>query len=184
MSEFANWPRRARTATLLGISVKRLSALETLGELKARTDFNGRARFDPIEIERLRKRLQDPGDKTPRRRAPTGAQCARIFRMFEEGKELRAVVIESEQPPDVIERLRRQWAEMGHDLVLRTREVANLRELLDWHGLTPQSLCAAVSDRLRYQFERGQRGAAEKTGRKPNAKGMSSGTISGGSEKG
>ena len=153
----SGWVTRATAAKRLGVSSVRLRALEKAGALTPAADFAGRARYDPSEIEKIRAELTRPAaQRRDRARPPSGATCARIFRMFDERAELRRIVVECEQPPEVVLNLRRQHAELGRDFLLTPATVAEVRELLDWHGDSERSLLVAISGRLRHQFERGK----------------------------
>jgi len=175
-NEITGWLTRETVARRLGITVSRLRQLEKAGELTPRPDFSGRARFDPAIVEKFGRAQLSERPKSGSRRAPTGAECARIFRMFEERKALRDIVVETEQPPRVVLELRRQYAEMGRDLLIAPGAVEELRELLDWQGEGDKSLVAAVHKRLRYQFDRGREANGEADGRNHKESEESSGS--------
>lgn len=156
------WPKLTQTARRLGISTGQVKKLAERGELVAAGDYYGHQRFDPAVVEQVRRRLESGGKNaraaagTPRT-AGDGPAHARAFRLFGEGRTPRDVVIECELPVATVAELRRQFAEMGRDLLISARELEELRDVLDWRDdATPAKLIRAISARLRSSFERGQ----------------------------
>lgn len=141
------------------MTVKRLDKLVASGELVATKDFFGRKRYDPAPIEQLRARAQagyKQATKAPAAGGGAGKVQARAFRLFAEGKPSRDIVIETELAPGVVQDLRRQYAEMGGDLLISGRVLEEFRDVLDWRGdATDRALLVAVRARLRSSFQRG-----------------------------
>ncbi len=139
--------------------------------MKPERDFRGRQRFDPAAVEVIKAKLTR-GKVRDRQstRFRSGEIAAEIFAAFRDGKELREIVIASKQTPEYVFQLRAQYAAMGRDLLLSPRAVEALRDLLDWQGAPDEkSLIGAVSSRLRYQFQQGQRSTLPETNTtKPN----------------
>lgn len=171
-AEITGWPTRKRVQIKLGISAAQLRRLEKNRELVGVSDLFGRLRFDPQKVGEISRRLARPEVKEPRSaKRPDGKTCARMFRMFDERRALRDIVVELEQTPETVLELRRQHADLGRDLLLAPRTVTELRELLAWEGDTEKSLLAAVSARLRYQYQRGAGLAVKKSNRNHNSRG-------------
>jgi hypothetical protein len=176
VSEIQGWPNRRTVVRALGITPKRLADLVAIGELTPTRDFHGRHRFDPVQVTSLRKRLErPPGPRAPRSVRPTGAVCAAIFRAFEDRVEPRELVKTFEVTPEVIARLRREYAELGRDLLVPPAQLLELRELLDLGGeITARALVGAVAERLRRQYQSGRASGLAEV-RKPETKDVSSG---------
>lgn len=152
------------------------------GELVSAKDFFGRVRYDPAPIEQLRSRMRAgfaQAMKAPAAGGAVGKAQARAFKLFAEGRPSREIVIETELAPGVVQDLRRQYAEMGGDLLISPPVLADLRDVLDWRGeATERALVNAMRARLRAAFQRGLTAAADP----PNHtnEGESSGNIDGG----
>lgn len=164
----SSWMRPGAAAKRLGLSLFKLKRLADAGDLVAAKDFFGALRFDPVPVETLRRRLDAQGQVAARPSSPgrprsaTGKDHARVFRLFGEGRPLREIVIETELTTDTVVELRLQYAELGRDLLVSTKGVQELRELLDWSTeANERNLLAAVVARNRKQFERGMQAAAE-----------------------
>lgn len=144
---------------------KRLENLESRGEVHSEHDFFGKRRFNPSELDAIKRKLDRPTLSPARARAPvSGKAAATAFRMFGQGSELRAIVLELELTPDQVTDLRLKYAQMGRDLLVSPAELEQLRELLDWKGDTGAGLVKRINERLRYQFDRGrQTGITEAT---------------------
>lgn len=164
MSNLVGWMTRSRAAKELGITEQRLRVLIADRILHTVRDFRRRERIDPDEIAVVKAKLERG---KVRDRAATrfrsGEIAAEIFQAFRDGKELREIVIETKQTPDYVLLLRQQYANMGRDFLVTPRGIDQLRDLLDWQGPDEKSLIHAVSARLRYQFQQGQRAALPET---------------------
>jgi len=135
------------------------------GELVSAKDFFGRVRYDPAPIEQLRARTRAgfaQATKAPAAGGAAGKAQARAFKLFAEGRPSREIVIETELAPAVVTDLRRQYAEMGGDLLISGPVLEELRDVLDWRGsATDRALLGAVRARMRASFERGLTAAAD-----------------------
>jgi hypothetical protein len=167
-NEVSSWLKPAAAGRRLGLSLFKLKRLADAGDLVASKDFYGALRFDPVPVETLRRRMDAQGKVAERPSSPgrprtaTGRDHARVFRLFGEGRELREIVMECELTTDTVVELRRQYAELGRDLLVSPKGLVELRELLDWTTEpTERNLLAAVAARNRRQFERGMKAAAE-----------------------
>lgn len=160
----ASWPTQTPAARRLGVTVKRLEQLVRTGELVSARDFFGRVRYDPAPIEQLRSRIHagfKQATKAPAAGGAAGKAQARAFKLFAEGKPSREIVIETELAPSVVQDLRRQYAEMGGDLLISSPVLEDLRDVLDWRGAaTERALLLAVRTSKRASFERGLAAAA------------------------
>lgn len=99
---------RGEVATRLGISTSSVRRLEGV-RLHPAQDDRGVWRFSEAELDavpRAQSRL-----KTRRRQQvlSAGEVAARIFRMFESGRDLADVVIAARQPPALVRQLYREW---------------------------------------------------------------------------
>jgi hypothetical protein len=67
-------------------------------------------RFDSAELARVPTRAESRQPARLRRRAQTaGERAARIFRMFETGKELIDIVLTTREHPTTVRQLYREW---------------------------------------------------------------------------
>jgi hypothetical protein len=165
-NNISTWLKPLAAARRLGVSPSRLRQLADAGELASAKDFHGALRFDPYPIEQMRRRLDAGGKQIARQtsspRAGDGKAHAKAFRMFEEGRPSRDVVIECELTATAVVELRRQYAELGRDFLVSASGLAELRDVLDWRGeATEANLLAAIQRKVRESFERGQMLAAE-----------------------
>jgi hypothetical protein len=93
---------RREAAKILGTSYENVKRLQRARQLNSDPDRHGVHRFDRREVEELTRRrgLQIK---------PSGELAARVFRMFRERQKFHEIVIETEQEPDTIRALWRQF---------------------------------------------------------------------------
>ena len=95
---------RAQVARRLGKSISTVRRLEGV-DLHPVRGPDGVNRFDPAEVEALARRTGAPGSASL---AP-GVLAARVFKRLDEKATLHDLVIELEQPPQVLRALYREW---------------------------------------------------------------------------
>ena len=124
---------RAQVAARLGISTSSVRRLEGI-ELHPVQDARGVWRFDSAEVARVppRARQQESLRARGPREVPTGGEiAARIFRLFDAGRELSEIVIATRQPPSTVRWLYREWStglEAGeHERAARAKRAVALR---------------------------------------------------------
>jgi hypothetical protein len=94
--------------------------------------------FDPLEVAGLKAARTAPGPAGPSR--SDGQIAARVFYLFDHGRELREIVQEAEVPPHVVRALWHEWLTDLHEGEIerrkttqderrRSREEQELREL-------------------------------------------------------
>jgi hypothetical protein len=94
--------------------------------------------FDPVEVAGLKATRVAPGPPSSPR--SDGQIAARVFYLFDHGRELREIVQEAEVPPSVVRELWHEWLTDLHEGEMerrkttqeerrRRREEAELREL-------------------------------------------------------
>lgn len=112
--DLSGWLDRKQTADLLGVSVATIQNLERKEKLHPRQDKrpfpDGSERvvwvYDPKEVANVptvyRTSVRSPGE-----------MAARAFEMFDEGKNIREVVIALRELPQVADDLKLRWNESG-----------------------------------------------------------------------
>jgi hypothetical protein len=173
MANIQGWFARSRVLKELGITEKRLRLLVEDRVLRPERDFRHRQRFDPEVVAQVKAKLER-GRVRDRQSTHyrSGEVAAAIFEAFRAKQPLREIVISTKQTPDYVLGLRRQYAEMGGDMLLAPRTVDQLRDLLDWQGQDETSLIRAVSERLRYQFQQGAASARDTATDNPPTNGV------------
>lgn len=100
------WLTRREVAEQLGISVSSVRRLEgtTLHPVQ---DEHGVWRFDASTLDAVPARRQRRAVR--RRRPRPGEVAARVFRLLDERRSLRDIVVVTRQPPELVRTLYRQW---------------------------------------------------------------------------
>jgi hypothetical protein len=96
---------RAQVAARLGVSLSKVRTME--GRTLHPTIVDGVHYFARDEVDHLA--LSGPALPRGRARLDDGQIAARVFRLIDQGKELREIVEELEVPPRVIRDLYREW---------------------------------------------------------------------------
>ena len=94
---------RSQVAARLRVSVSKVRTME--GKTLHPTKVDGVYRFNPSELEAF---ALDSGKPAPLPRT-AGQVAAAVFKMFNDGRDLREIVVELEQPPTVVRALYREW---------------------------------------------------------------------------
>jgi hypothetical protein len=82
--------------------------------------------FNPEEVAELKLTRTAPRPAAPA--VPEGRIAARVFYMFDHGRELREIVEELEIPPDVVRELWHEWmVDLGEGEAIRNKTVADQR---------------------------------------------------------
>ncbi|MFM2416615.1 MAG: hypothetical protein RL385_1338 [Pseudomonadota bacterium] len=101
---------RSEVAARLGVSVSTVRRLEW-DRLHPEIDDLGVHRFDPREVEALAPALPPkPATQRPTAASTAGRTAARVFRMFERGHDIAAIVIQTNQSPSVVRQLYHEWS--------------------------------------------------------------------------
>jgi hypothetical protein len=100
--------------------------------------------FDLAEIEALAR--QRPAQEERARNGTAGEVAAAAFALFKKGVDPRDVVIELEQPPDVIKKLQAEWHLMGDRLILGEETVRVLDRMSSARLIDPEVLSAIYND--------------------------------------
>jgi len=101
----AGWLTRAQVAAELGYrSIFPIRKMEGK-ELHPVRDARGWL-FDPAEVAALKAKRPVPGSPP---QLPEGRLAARVFYLFDHGRELREIVQELEVPPSVVRELWHEW---------------------------------------------------------------------------
>lgn len=93
---------RAEAAKILGTSYQNVRKLQRNGHLHSSPDRYGVHRFERREVETLAR-------KRGLQIKPSGELAARVFAMFERRCRFAEIVIETQQPPETIQRLWQQY---------------------------------------------------------------------------
>ena len=95
---------RAEVARELGVSTATVHRMRMRKELDARLAIDGVTWvYDPGAVLRLASRLAHPS------RRADGEVAARSFELFDQGKDLRQVVVELRESPEIVRQLYREW---------------------------------------------------------------------------
>jgi hypothetical protein len=94
---------RSQVAARLKVSVSKVRTMG--GKILHPTKVDGVYRFNPSEVDAVAKGAGKPA-ALPR---TAGQVAAAVFKMFNDGRELRDIVVELEQPPAVVRALYREW---------------------------------------------------------------------------
>jgi hypothetical protein len=94
---------RSEVARQLGVSTTEVHRMRLRGTLRPKRDDRGVWRYDPGEVVRTAA-----GRSTAARRT-RGQTAALAFRMFDQGGELKDIVMALQEPPEEIRRLFREW---------------------------------------------------------------------------
>ena len=94
---------RSEVARQLGVSTTEVHRMRVRGTLRPKRDERGVWRYDPAEVVRAAA-----GRSTAARRT-RGQTAALAFRMFDQGGELKDIVMALQEPPEEIRRLFREW---------------------------------------------------------------------------
>lgn len=94
---------RSEVARQLGVSTTEVHRMRLRGTLRPKRDDRGVWRYDPGEVVRAAA-----GRSTAARRT-RGQTAALAFRMFDQGGELKDIVMALQEPPEEIRRLFREW---------------------------------------------------------------------------
>jgi len=101
---------RRQVAERLGISTSSVRRLEGV-RLHPTLDEDGVWRFDAAELAAEPVHRRRPARRAPARgkRQQAGDVAARVFRMFEQRRSLRDIVVTARQPPELVRTLYREW---------------------------------------------------------------------------
>jgi len=99
---------RSDVAARLGVSVSTVRRLEW-DRLHPELDDRGVHRFDPAEVDALALKPAVAAGRA-RRTSTAGRIAAKVFRMFERGHDIAAIVIETRQPPTAVRQLYHEWS--------------------------------------------------------------------------
>jgi hypothetical protein len=94
---------RSEVARQLGVSTTEVHRMRLRGTLRPKRDERGVWRYDPAEVVRAAA-----GRSTAARRT-RGQTAALAFRMFDQGGELKDIVMALQEPPEEVRRLLREW---------------------------------------------------------------------------
>ena len=105
---------RRAVAQMLRISVSGVRYLERRGKLTPQVDRRGVHRFDRKQVEALGLALRRDGRRT-QMGTITGDLAARVFRMIRDGLSFPEVVIKTEETPETIRALWREYRRSPDD---------------------------------------------------------------------
>jgi len=100
--------------------------------------------FDLAEVQALAR--QRPGESDRPKCTSAGEIAAAAFALFKKGVDPRDVVIELEQPPEVIKKLQAEWLLMGDRLILGENTIAALDRMATARVLDADLLTALYND--------------------------------------
>lgn len=129
---------RRQAAERLGVSISKIRTME--GKELHPTIEDGVNYFAVDEIDALARR----GAEKPRHALRDGQLAARVFRLLDEGRNLREIVTALEEPPNRIRALYRAWsvpdfAEGERQRQRQEREVEQRRESEAWERSAERS---------------------------------------------
>ena len=149
MRQPADAPTRAFVARRLGKSVGAVRFQEGKA-LHPWQDAEGVWRFDPAEVEALAAKLQVAGrTDAPRIEPSAGKLAASAFRLLREGKSVVDVVIELEQPVEIVQTLDRAFMEHSQSMRLSPPIVERLAIVCEVDKLTPEILLQVLETNSR-----------------------------------
>jgi DNA-binding transcriptional MerR regulator len=149
---------RRVAAARLGVTYAQVRTLQDSGALRpVRRGSDGAYRFDQCDLDALADTVRA---RSSRPRGDAGAVAAKVFALLEEGKTIRQLVMETEQPPAVIRELVRSWVDAGDAVILEAPLARKCEELvagvveLDWQKLDEalRELCGYRAELLRGQL--------------------------------
>jgi hypothetical protein len=94
---------RSQVAHQFGVSVTAVHRMRMRGDLHTKRDGDGVWHYDPAEVIRAAAARGSPRQRTP------GQLAADAFRMFDEGGELKDIVMAQQITPEEVRRLYREW---------------------------------------------------------------------------
>jgi hypothetical protein len=94
---------RSQVARQLGVSTTEVHRMRLKGVLHPKRDERGVWRYDPAEVVRAAAGRSTAGTRT------LGQTAALAFRMFDQGGELKDIVMALQVPPEEVRRLYREW---------------------------------------------------------------------------
>ncbi len=128
----SHWLTRNQAADSLHISVTTIANYERRGKLHPRYAYrpDGRgierhvAVYDPLELCKL------PGQSKPAAVREPGEVAARCFELFEQGRNVKEVVIELRETPERVRELHNVWLDSSEGELLITKGEKELLEKL------------------------------------------------------
>ena len=151
--DISNWWTRQEAANFLRVSVTTIATHEKQGKLNPRYAYRPDSRniehrvavYDPEEVQKIRRYSARPEAQE------SGETAARCFELFNEGKNVRSVVIELRLRPDLVKQLYASWEETGSaqesGLVITTAAKTELEALVG-NFTTVEELCRCIRDLL------------------------------------
>jgi len=115
---------RSQVARQLGVGVTAVHDMRLRGTLHPKRDANGVWRYDPADVIRAAAARGVPGKYT------AGQVAAQAFQMFDQGGELKDIVIALQVTPEEVFRLYRLW-QCSLDHPPPTQDLAGGARLLD-----------------------------------------------------
>ncbi len=100
--------------------------------------------FDLAEVQALAR--QRPVESDRPKSTSAGEIAAAAFALFKKGVDPRDVVIELEQPPEVVKKLQAEWHLMGDRLILGEKTIAVLDRMATAHLLDADLMTAIYND--------------------------------------
>jgi len=157
MDNEASWPTarrgltRAQAAELLGVTEREVSRMDGRLLHPVRT-ADRRYLYDLAEVRAI---LARSGGNDGARPIVSGETAAAVFELFEGGKTLPQVVIQTKETPTTISYLRAEYDRMVRSMVLPAETVSKLRQMLGVE-FRPDSLPDAVQHAISESFREGQ----------------------------
>lgn len=163
------WLTRQQAATRSGLTVAGVRGRVRLGLLTEYKDGTGKPRYDAAEVDAL-ARKKPVGSRALRDGASTdeGALASRAFALFAaDGIDLRKAVVQLNVTLEVADRLARDYARAGGEvlLLLRRDSVSTLRSMIGWDGADEDSLTRAVAAWMSKKREAHSTDIGEREGR-------------------
>ena len=123
---------RGKVANALSLSVSQVRRLEDEGVLHPWIGPDAVRRFDPLEVDELRRRRQSHSSG-----GLAGSTVAQVFTMLDEGAGVVEIVKRLELHPKPVEELQESWARHRRSHVLNSEDMNAIEELAKSMGISP-----------------------------------------------